>query len=118
MRELINVIERALLLFEGNELRFDLALAHQIPSSTTPSSRPWQRGTPALTTTVLSQQELDRLERDNIIAALLKTHWKVSGPRGAANLLGLKPSTLTSRIKRLGLRPSPPSNEVAADRST
>lgn len=117
VRELINVIERALLLSEGDELRFDLALAHRGAATARPGPPPLQSSTPALTTTVLSQQELDRLERDNIIAALLKTHWKISGPQGAATLLGVKPSTLTSRIKRLGLKPIAPAIPAATDQS-
>ena len=45
-----------------------------------------------------------------IIEALERTGWRVSGPRGAAHLLGLKPTTLEARMKRLGItRPSTPS---------
>jgi len=46
---------------------------------------------------------LKRRERDAIGAALKKANGKVSGPRGAAELLGMKPSTLASRIRALGL---------------
>lgn len=42
-------------------------------------------------------------ERENILAALNQTNWQVHGPGGAAELLGLRPTTLASRIKRMGL---------------
>lgn len=105
VRELFNVIERALILSEGRDLRVDLALG-QTEETRPPVARP-RPAQPQLelAINVLSQEEMDRLERDNIVAALLKTRWKIAGPRGAARLLGVKPSTLASRIKRLGLQP-------------
>jgi transcriptional regulator with GAF, ATPase, and Fis domain len=54
---------------------------------------------------VLTDAEVRRLEADNIRAALRRTAGKVSGPGGAAELLGIKPTTLASRIKTLGLSP-------------
>jgi transcriptional regulator with GAF, ATPase, and Fis domain len=55
-----------------------------------------------------SFEELERLraqlERESLAAALRQTHGKIAGPRGAAALLGMKPTTLTSRLKALGLR--------------
>jgi transcriptional regulator with GAF, ATPase, and Fis domain len=52
---------------------------------------------------VLSQAELDRQERDNIIAAMEKAAWRISGVGGAAAILGVKPTTLASRLKRFGI---------------
>ena len=47
------------------------------------------------------------LGRERILEALEQTGWRVSGPRGAAHLLGLKPTTLEARMKRMGItRPS------------
>ncbi len=46
---------------------------------------------------------LDEVERARILEVLEQTRWRVSGPRGAALLLGLKPTTLESRMKRLGI---------------
>ena len=43
-------------------------------------------------------------ERTQILAALEQTGWRIRGPAGAAALLGLKPTTLESRIKKLGLQ--------------
>ncbi len=51
-------------------------------------------------------QELQALERDNLIRALEKTGWRVSGKSGAAQLLGMNPSTLNSRMKALGIKRS------------
>jgi formate hydrogenlyase transcriptional activator len=52
---------------------------------------------------VLTRDELKREERQAIINALKQTNEKVAGPRGAAQLLGMKPSTLSSRISSLGI---------------
>ncbi|HXD97455.1 MAG TPA: helix-turn-helix domain-containing protein [Candidatus Acidoferrum sp.] len=46
---------------------------------------------------------LEEAERAHILAALESTGWRVSGRRGAAELLGLKPTTLESRMKKLGV---------------
>ena len=53
---------------------------------------------------IMSEAELCDLERRNTLAALNRCGWKVNGPGGAARLLGLKPTTLMSRIKKLGLQ--------------
>jgi transcriptional regulator with GAF, ATPase, and Fis domain len=53
---------------------------------------------------LLSYPELEELERENLLEALRRTNWKVSGPGGAAGLLGVKPTTLASRIKAMGIR--------------
>jgi transcriptional regulator with GAF, ATPase, and Fis domain len=56
---------------------------------------------------VLTDAELRWLEADNIRKALRRTNGKVSGPGGAAELLGIKPTTLPLRIKALGLAGQP-----------
>ncbi len=53
---------------------------------------------------ILTREELAILERDNLIAALHRTEWQVKGRGGAAELLDMKPSTLISRMKTLGIR--------------
>jgi transcriptional regulator with GAF, ATPase, and Fis domain len=53
---------------------------------------------------VVTAAETRRRERDNLVAALEKARWKIYGSGGAAELLGLKPTTLASRIKALGIR--------------
>jgi transcriptional regulator with GAF, ATPase, and Fis domain len=52
----------------------------------------------------LTDADVRRLEADNLRAALRAANGKVSGPGGAAELLGVKPTTLASRIKSLGIR--------------
>ena len=52
---------------------------------------------------VVSEEEMRRRDRENILAALHRTDWRGYGADGAAELLGMKPSTLASRIKKLGL---------------
>ena len=53
---------------------------------------------------VIPEAEQRHQERENILAALHQTQWKVYGQNGAAALLGMKPSTLASRIKKMGLK--------------
>ncbi len=83
IRELRNVIERAVILSEGSTLRVPLG-ATAGPSVAAPPT-------------------LADAERTQIVAALEQTGWHIRGPAGAAKLLGLKPTTLESRIKKLGL---------------
>jgi transcriptional regulator with GAF, ATPase, and Fis domain len=52
----------------------------------------------------MTDAELRRLEADNIRAALAKSGGKIYGPDGAAALLGMRPTTLASRMKTLGFQ--------------
>jgi transcriptional regulator with GAF, ATPase, and Fis domain len=52
---------------------------------------------------ILTEQQLTDLGRQNTLNALRATDWRVSGPNGAAKLLGLKPTTLADRMKKLGI---------------
>jgi transcriptional regulator with GAF, ATPase, and Fis domain len=54
----------------------------------------------------LSLDELEIREREIVTAALLRTNWKVYGKDGAAALLQVKPTTLVSKMKRLGIEKS------------
>jgi transcriptional regulator with GAF, ATPase, and Fis domain len=47
---------------------------------------------------------LEAMERDHILKVLQKTRWKIDGEGGAASVLGLHPSTLRFRIKKLGIK--------------
>lgn len=99
VRELQNVIERAAILAQDGALRFDIPGAEQVSPLVTPS--------PPAAGGVLTEAQMRRLEEENILTALHRCHWHVHGASGAAALLGLKPSTLVSRMKKLGLqRPS------------
>jgi len=96
VRELQNAVERAIILWREGPLTFDLPVPparDQIQA---------QARTGAMGALPV-RNELKRQERETIIRALQQTHGRVSGPRGAAELLGMKPSTLASRITTLGI---------------
>ena len=98
VRELQNVIERAVITSRDGRLNLDRALpetAREISAETTVSAETPKR--------VRTAKELEELERTNLIAALEATGWRVAGETGAAQLLGMKPTTLSSRIKALGI---------------
>jgi PAS domain S-box-containing protein len=96
VRELQNTVERAIILWREGPLTFDL-----------PASRANEHpGGPAKSTArpaLLTRAELKQQEREAIIDVLKQTNGKVFGPGGAAELLGMKPSTLASRISSLGI---------------
>ena len=98
VRELKNVIERAVILSTGNTLRLDLSLPDQRRSAGL-SGHP----TPDHDR-VLTEKQMRELQKQNIVSALKKTGWRVSGKNGAAELLGVKPTTLADRIKSFGIR--------------
>ncbi len=52
----------------------------------------------------LTDAEMRSRERENLFAVLRRTSWKIKGVDGAAELLGLKPTTLISRIEKMGLK--------------
>jgi transcriptional regulator with GAF, ATPase, and Fis domain len=62
---------------------------------------PQARSAPA-GTGILRDLEFRQREREDVLAALNKTGWKIHGPGGAAELLGLKPTTLIARVKKFG----------------
>jgi transcriptional regulator with GAF, ATPase, and Fis domain len=51
-----------------------------------------------------NEPTLEELERGHILEILQQTGWRIEGPKGAAAILGLHPSTLRSRMLRLGLK--------------
>ncbi len=97
VRELQNVIERAVITWRSGPLRFELG------SSESRTKRA-HSGRAASSLEILSDAQLRDLERENLRAALRQTAWKISGPDGAAALLGVKPTTLASRIKKLEIQ--------------
>ncbi|MDH3445498.1 MAG: sigma 54-interacting transcriptional regulator, partial [Deltaproteobacteria bacterium] len=99
VRELQNVIERAVITARDRQLNLDRAL----PVSDVASGRRREPvGEPAQSR-VLKFQELEALERENIRRALESCNWRVAGKDGAAAMLGMNSSTLSSRIKALGI---------------
>ena len=88
IRELENVIERAVINTRGSKLqladKIDTSLDEKIPAAL--------RGT------------LSQIERDYIVQVLEETDWKVSGKNGAAEILGINPNTLRGRMRKLGIQ--------------
>ena len=101
IRELKNVIERAVILSQGKVLRLDLAMANIFEERDGDASA--QADDPAEPGRILTEDDIRELTRRNILNALRATDWRVSGANGAARLLGLKPTTLTDRMKKLGI---------------
>ena len=96
VRELQHVIERAVLLSRGETLRLDGILSE-------PETRPTSAAEARTARHVITEIEWRRRERENIGTALELANGRIYGPDGAAAMLGLKPTTLMSRIKALGL---------------
>lgn len=89
IRELENIIERALILSKGDTLEYGDWLPMPKEDDIKTSSD--------------KLLPLEEMERQHIIAALEKTNWKVSGEKGAAKILGLNPTTLEARMKKMGI---------------
>lgn len=98
VRELKNVIERAVILSPRDVLRLDLSMsdpgADLRPDTSAEETR----------SNLLTEIEMRELQKNNLLAALEQADWKVSGPGGAAELLGVKPTTLADRIRTYGVR--------------
>jgi transcriptional regulator with GAF, ATPase, and Fis domain len=100
VRELQNATERALILAQKGVLQFDLAQADMVA----PPPPPPPSGANGAESPILTEMEWRQRERENTQAALAKSGWRIHGAGGAAELLGLKPTTLISRVKKLGLK--------------
>lgn len=98
IRELKNVIERAAISSTGTRLRIDLALPE---ATAAPASTPGVSETTH--TSFVTDAEFRILEKANIAAALSHANGRIWGDGGAADLLGLNPSTLKYRMKQLGV---------------
>ncbi len=98
VRELRNVIERAVILAHGGALQFDLPVFQAVAPSTK-STAPSSAGAKYLT-----EAEMLQRERDNLLAVLDQAGWRIKGADGAAELLGVKPTTLLSRMKKMRLK--------------
>lgn len=93
VRELEHVVERAIIFSDGGRISFKgfEYLSENITSATDIQE---------------SYDTLADVERNHVIKVLNSTNWKVSGPHGAAMILGLKSSTLVFRMKKLGIKRS------------
>ncbi len=89
IRELENVIERAVISSSGSSLR----LADRLEN---PEKGKTKKG---------EMKTLEEVEREYILQTLEETNWRISGESGAARILGLHHNTLRGRMKKLGIRP-------------
>jgi PAS domain S-box-containing protein len=84
VRELKHVVESALISLEGNKLHFDLPRTTDVATS--------------------KLKSFEEMEREYVLEVLKAKNWKIEGRDSASSILGLPPSTLRSRIKKLGLK--------------
>ena len=106
VRELENVIERAVILSPGIELEVAPGVLPEIAAvasahAAAPRPAPEEKSPEAP-----SPQSIDQVERNHILEVLIRTNWRIEGSDGAAALLNLNPSTLRSRMKKLGVQRS------------
>ena len=102
VRELQNVIERAMILSScgAQPLHLELLLPEDTASFSIQSAATIANSAMAFVT----QAEFEKRERENLMAALEAANWKIYGAGGAAELLGVKPTTLASRLKALDIK--------------
>jgi formate hydrogenlyase transcriptional activator len=98
IRELKNVIDRAAVVSKGSHFEF--------PEHWAISIRPFPRTAEAIRSVEPARHgaTLKELQRSHILRVMQQTGWCVEGPKGAARILGLNPSTLRSRMLKLGIR--------------
>lgn len=105
MRELENVIERAVLLTRGNSLNLHLNVRQSrlLPTLNEDSALRSSMASSMAQLLHPTTPENDEEERQRIVQVLRETNGIVAGPRGAATRLGMKRTTLLSRMQRLGI---------------
>lgn len=96
VRELQNIVERAVIVSQNNKLSWEALIPNSGEEGIKVNSEELSK--------IYTSTEMTALERENILKALRKTAWKVSGQGGAAALLQLRPTTLTSKIKALNIK--------------
>jgi transcriptional regulator with GAF, ATPase, and Fis domain len=93
VRELQNVVERGVIVCHGGKLTLDLPGSVTAPVKVRPAQQ-----------AVIPENEWRDRERANVVAAMQAANFRISGKGGAAELLGINPATLTSRLKVLGIK--------------
>jgi len=99
IRELKNIIERAVILSKGVRLSLDIALADRPAAATSAQDMP---------ETILTDRECRARERANLMKALQRADGRIYGQGGAAELLAINPTTLASRLRALKITPPKP----------
>jgi PAS domain S-box-containing protein len=105
IRELENIVERALILSSGPQLAIDPEVLAVLPPDTgaAPQAGGRMDERPLITGPTPAGADLASVQREHIVAMLRETNWVIEGSRGAASRLGLKPGTLRHRMKKLGI---------------
>ena len=98
IRELQNAVERAVISSRSGSLQFHLPK----PDSEPLEEKAEQSLIAGLD--LLTDDEVRKLDRRNLLAVLAKTNWKISGAGGAAEFLGIHPATLSSRLRAMGIK--------------
>jgi formate hydrogenlyase transcriptional activator len=102
IRELENLLERAVLLSPGKELRVPLSeIKSSMQVAENASTMDSLTSLPAAASSIST---LEEAERQHILRALRQTEWRIAGAKGAAALLGMKRTTLQARMRKLGIR--------------
>jgi formate hydrogenlyase transcriptional activator len=112
IRELQNVIERAVVLAQSPVLKLG---ADMLPVSSAENERLADLG--SATGPQAAQSTLEDVEKRHILGVLERTSWVIEGERGAAKVLDLHPNTLRSRMKKLGIERSPSSSSSSPTKS-
>jgi len=101
VRELKNVIERAVILSPGKSLRLELSMPNlKVDENSVAAAEPGGNE-------VMTEKEVRLFQKANLIKALEQSNWKVSGKGGAAELLGIRPTTMADRVRTYKIkRPS------------
>ena len=95
IRELENIIERQIILAKSNKIHFDFLAKETVINNDVFK--------PKINTSLMSAQDQKLLDKTNLMNALKQCRGKVYGDNGAAELLGLKPTTLSSKLKKYGI---------------
>jgi len=100
VRELQNVVERGVITARHGRLNLDFAFPEdrQTPEAAGPITGA------GFGADIKTAQEIQQVERSNLLLALEKSQWRVAGEKGAAKLLGMPPSTLQSKMKALNIK--------------
>ena len=101
VRELKNLIERAVILSTGTVLRLDLAMSGLVAESAADHEPPPPGDD------ILTEKDMREFQKTNIRRALEQANWKVSGAGGAAEILGVRPTTLADRIRTYQIKRPP-----------
>jgi transcriptional regulator with GAF, ATPase, and Fis domain len=101
VRELQNIIERALILSPHGRLHFDLP---RVNSEVPLPGQSLSEAASSPATPILTEADIAALQKQNMLAALIRSDWKIYGKDGAAKLLGIKPTTLIERMRHLKIK--------------